>query len=125
MYKPDYITDEKMKLDIKQSVKKHNVGVYAVKEEIKSSIDMNISIFGSLEANKYLQDKRSIHETIYKSMFSGEVVIHYYDLDEIPDMGDFEEYNLLENTEKIKAFKIALIYNYGENKNKERIDNKV
>src|SRR5690625_6126550 len=33
MYKPDYITDEKMKLDIKQSVKKHNVGVYAVKEE--------------------------------------------------------------------------------------------
>src|SRR5690625_7297540 len=60
MYKPDYITDEKMKLDIKQSVKKHNVGVYAVKEKLKSSIHMNISIFGSSEPNKYRQDKQSL-----------------------------------------------------------------
>src|SRR5690625_5138064 len=58
MYKPDYISDEKMKLDIKQSVIKHNIGVYAVKEEIKGRIDMNILIFGSLEANKDIHNKR-------------------------------------------------------------------
>jgi len=124
MYKPDYITDEEMKLDIKESLQKHNVGVYAVKEEIKSSIDKNISIFGSSEANKYLQDKRSIHETIYKSMFSGKVSIHYYDLDEIPDMGDFEDYYLIGNTKNIKAFKISLIDTYGGNHPKAEDDNK-
>src|SRR5690625_7087543 len=123
-YKPDYITDEEMKLDIKESLQKHNVGVYAVKEEIKSSIDKNISIFGSSEANKYLQDKRSIHETIYKSMFSGKVSIHYYDLDEIPDMGDFEDYYLIGNTKNIKAFKISLIDTYGGNHPKAEDDNK-
>src|SRR5690625_6655356 len=57
-------------------------------------------------------------------MFSEEVAINYYNLDEIPDMGDFEEYYLIGNTENIKAFKIALINTYGGNHPKAGVDNK-
>ncbi|MCG3417958.1 DUF1430 domain-containing protein [Oceanobacillus jordanicus] len=115
LYKPDYVSNQKMKLDVKESKEKNDIGIFIVDQEVKSNIEMNISIYGTSEANKYLKDKLSIKDTTYKSMFSGKVTVTYHNFDEITDIGKYEKYFLVGDQKNIASFKNSLIDTYGGN----------
>lgn len=115
MYKPDYVSDEKMKSDLVKSAQENNVEVFTVKEEIKSNINMNITIYGTKEANNYLRKDLSIKERKYNSIFSGTVNVQYYDMKEIPNMSKVTDYFVIGNNENVEAFKVDLIDVYSGN----------
>lgn len=115
MYKPDYITDDEMKQQLIATAKKYNIDFFIKKEEINSTVDKNITIYGTTEANHYLQENLKLKEKKYPSLFSGEITIHYEDFKNIENISDITDYHFIGDFSKVKKFKVELIDIYSGN----------
>lgn len=115
MSKPDHKSDIEMKVDIEKSARDNDVDVFVVKKDIKSNIDVDLSIYGTTGVQKKLEDNLSMYEEKYNSMFLGNVTINYNNINEITIMNDFNDYYLIGSKKNVKAFKVELINIYGGN----------
>ena len=115
-YLQDGDTAQKMLSDIQNTAKSHNVSIFVQDIQVKNMFTCEVNIYCDDIVKQILSSEYSIKSGKYKSIFSGNTTVNFYDFMDVPDtLLEYETslFQLLGNYDDMVKMKQDLISLYG------------
>lgn len=78
-------TAQKMLSDIQNTAKSHNVSIFVQDIQVKNMFTCEVNIYCDDIVKQILRSEYSIKSGKYKSIFSGNTTVNFYDFMDVPD----------------------------------------
>lgn len=115
LYENPKFSNDDMISDIYISASKNNVEIFTVEELNLGNFKNKKIIYGTPNVEKYFNEKENMYDSVYKSIFSGEIEFEFKELSENPSIKYTPNFYGIGSHDAIKAFKMDLIDKYAGN----------
>lgn len=115
MFLQENTTSKEMLTDIEEAAKNNNLDVFFFVKSTKSASLTEYTIYGTSGVEEFFNKNKHIYDQKYRSIFLGEVVFSFHELNSKEIMNDVNDFYINGDFESAKKFKRSLIDKYAGN----------
>lgn len=119
LYLQDNTTSEEMVTDIINSATRNKVEVFTFKTSQSGVSTTEYNIYGTIGAEKYINENSNIFEGKYTSLFLGDINFKFNDIRNISEINNLYNYYIIGDKKDVQQFKMDLINKYAGNHPKQ------